>query len=252
MRSIGVVGIGQMGGALLKGFFKANFPQTRYLGYTRTIERATPLVELGLELLPSVEELTLASELIILAVKPAQAREVLQAMAPHLCSRQLVLSIVAGLTIGQLEDQIGGRCPVVRCMPNTPALVGRGLFGLAYGPKVQPSEQAWVEELLGALGWTVSLAEKQFAAFSALCGAGPAYLFSVMQALVQAGITLGFPAKKAREMVTHLVEGSALLAEASPEHLSALREAVCSPAGLTIFGVNELERRGLNGILLDA
>ena len=137
-------------------------------------------------------------------------------------------------------------------MPNTPALVGKGVFAFSFEEDATSESKAGLMELFGALGLCLELPEARFTAFSALIGAGPAYVFEMMQGLVQAGVTLGFQHKEARRMVAALFAGSARMAELNPAPLMQLRDEVCSPGGLTIAGVNQLDRAGLPGLLVDA
>ena len=250
-RVIGVIGCGNMGGALLQGFLQVAKENT-YLAYTRSTERLAPFEAMGVRRMSSAKELCACADLVVLAVKPGQVREVLESVSSDLDHQTLLLSIAAGVTLSDLTKMTQGRCPLIRCMPDTPALVGKGVFAFAFSSAVPATESEAILTLFGKLGCCFEFPEEKFAAFSALIGAGPAYVFSVMQALTQAGVTLGFGHAESRKMVEALFEGSAFLAMQSAEHLTALRDAVCSPAGLTIDGVNELDRRGLTGILVDA
>ena len=137
-------------------------------------------------------------------------------------------------------------------MPNTPALVGKGVFALCFDDKVPAQSKEDILSFFSQLGVCLELPESRFTAFSALIGAGPAYVFGMMQGLVQAGVTLGLGRKECRDMVAALFEGSAVMAARSDTPLMELRDQVCSPGGLTIAGVNVLDRAGLSGLLVDA
>ena len=162
----------------------------------------------------------------------------------------ILLSIAAGISLDALRSY-GANCQLVRCMPNTPAKVGKGVFAFAFDESIKEDLQAKIFDLFSGVGECFKMGEDKFPAFSALVGAGPAYVFAMMQALVQAGVTLGFGHSEARSMVEGLFEGSAIMAKLSSDHLMALRDQVLSPAGLTIFGTNTLDRAGLTGILVD-
>lgn len=253
MRTVGCIGCGNMGGAILGGLVDALGDSYAFAGHTRTPGRIAPLAAKGVRVKPDAHALARDSEIIILAVKPYQIAAVVEEILPALNSDKLLISIAAGVSLKRLKDLCRGASPMARCMPNTPALVGEGVFALCLEDEaLSQTSKDEVLALFGALGLCLPLTEAQFTAFSALVGAGPAYVFEMMRGLVQAGVTLGFPHQQARELVVALFAGSARLAGEREEHLMQLRDAVCSPAGLTIAGVNHLDRAGLAGLLVEA
>ncbi len=254
---IGCVGCGNMGGAILAGLARsAGQGQTdayALCGYNRTASRMRPLEEAGVQVMTSPLAVAENADIIILAVKPYQMREVVGQLRPALDANKVLVSVAAGITSNSLAQWAENACPVVRCMPNTPALVGMGVFALCLeDPKLSQNCKQSLLQVFGTLGQCVELAEEKFTAFSALIGAGPAYVFAMMQGLVQAGVTLGFTHTQSRQMVTALFAGSARMAEQDASPLGQLRDNVCSPGGLTIAGVNVLDRAGLTGLLVDA
>ena len=256
---IGCVGCGNMGGAILAGLARSgghSQGQTdayALCGYNRTASRMRPLEEAGVQVMTSPLAVAENADIIILAVKPYQMREVVGQLRPALDANKVLVSVAAGITSNSLAQWAENACPVVRCMPNTPALVGMGVFALCLeDPKLSQSRKQNLLQVFGTLGQCVELAEEKFTAFSALIGAGPAYVFAMMQGLVQAGVTLGFTHAQSRQMVTALFAGSARMAEQDASPLGQLRDNVCSPGGLTIAGVNVLDRAGLTGLLVDA
>ncbi len=254
---IGCVGCGNMGGAILAGLARsAGQGQTdayALCGYNRTASRMRPLEEAGVQVMTSPLAVAENADIIILAVKPYQMREVMGQLRPALDANKVLVSVAAGITSNSLAQWAENACPVVRCMPNTPALVGMGVFALCLeDPKLSQNCKQSLLQVFGTLGQCVELAEEKFTAFSALIGAGPAYVFAMMQGLVQAGVTLGFTHAQSRQMVTALFAGSARMAEQDASPLGQLRDNVCSPGGLTIAGVNVLDRAGLVGLLVDA
>ena len=253
-RTIGCIGCGNMGGAILAGFAdRLGDKGYSFCGCNRTPERMRPLADKGVRVMPDVLETARKSDVLLLAVKPYQVAAVLEEMRPALDGGKVLVSVAAGVSLKSLREAVGGQCPVVRCMPNTPALVGEGVFALCFeDPALDREGKLELLELFGVLGLCLEMPEARFTAFSALIGAGPAYVFEMMQGLVQAGVTLGFQHKEARRMVAALFVGSARMAEQSPAPLMQLRDEVCSPGGLTIAGVNHLDRVGLLGQLVDA
>ena len=231
--SIGCVGCGNMGGAILAGLAASSLDCTLY-GHTRTAARMAPLEAAGVTRLDSARELARKARYVVMAVKPYQIEALLAEMAPEFGPDTVVISVAAGISIARLQAAVGGRCPVVRCMPNTPALVGKGVFALCFDDKVPAESKEDILRFFSQLGVCLELPESRFTAFSALIGAGPAYVFGMMQGLVQAGVTLGLGRKECRDMVAALFEGSAVMAARSDTPLMELRDQVCSPGGLTI------------------
>ena len=220
-KRIGCIGCGNMGGAILGGL--AEVPGLELYGYNRTPQRLEPLCAKGVTAVPDI---------------------------PGIAARCDIL--VIGVTLHDLRDAVQGRCHVVRVMPNTPALVGAGVFGIQEDPALPKDVFAMILDLFGLLGSTIVLPEKKFNAFMALVGCGPAYVFHFMDALAEAGVTMGFTRQEALELVTQLVLGSAKLAALPGSHPAILREQVCSPAGVTIAAVNHLDRTAVRGHLIDA
>lgn len=248
---IGCIGCGHMGGAILGGF-ASRAPYPLY-GYDAHSEALVPLTPRGVRAASSITELVRAADLIITAVKPHQTAKVLREAAPALNEDKLVLSVAAGVTLRALHAAVDGKCPVVRAMPNTPALVGAGVFALCFDDAdVQPEHKRFLLKLFATIGLPLELPEAQITAFSALVGAGPAYAFYVMDALVRAGMTMGFTGADAKRMVLALMEGSVHMAAQSPHSLGDLMYQVCSPAGITIDAVNHLERNAAGQHLVDA
>ena len=249
--TVGCIGCGNMGGAILAGL--ARNGGYALCGYNRSPERMTPLQKLNVKSMPNALAVAQASDILIVAVKPYQVESVLRDLHPVLNKEKVLVSIAAGITLQRLTSAVQNACPVVRCMPNTPALVGKGVFALCFeDSSISASQQSGVRHLFDTLGTCVELPENKFTAFSALIGAGPAYVFAMMQGLVQAGVTLGFQQREARQMVTSLFGGCSEMAQCDAKPLMQLRDDVCSPAGLTIAGVNVLDRAGLTGLLVDA
>ena len=167
---------------------------------------------------------TLDCDVLVIGVKPYLVGGVLAEALPSLKPETVVISIAAGVTLHDLRDAVQGRCHVVRVMPNTPALVGAGVFGIQEDPALPKDVFTMILDLFGLLGSTIVLPEKKFNAFMALVGCGPAYVFHFMDALAEAGVTMGFTRQEALELVTQLVLGSAKLAALPGSHPAILRE----------------------------
>lgn len=251
-KTLGCIGCGNMGTAILRGL--AGRDGLRLLGSdldTARLERLKK--EIGLEPVGPVKEIAKQSDYLLVAVKPHQVRELLKGISPHLSRNVALISIAAGLTQKQLKDWSSGSCPVVRVMPNTPAMVAKGVFALCLeDPDLSKDQRAFVLDMFTPLGQVHELPESMFDAFTAVAGSGPAYVFYFMEAVVEAAVALGIPRGPATDMVKGLFSGSAALAEQSEEHLSVLREMVTSPAGTTIAATNLMDVRAVRGAIIDA
>lgn len=249
MTRLQIVGGGRMGEALIGGVIAAGWATSSDLRIVeanpaRRIELSSRFA--GAEIVAGVGR----ADGTIIAVKPGDVPAVVADVTSADGGR--ILSIAAGVTIAQLEAVAGEGVPVVRAMPNTPALIGAGASAIAGGSAAGDADLAWAESLLGAVGVVVRVTERQLDAVTGLSGSGPAYVFLVAEAMVDAGVTAGLPRDLATTLAYQTLLGSArLLAEgdASP---ADLRAAVTSPGGTTAAGVAVLERRAVRAAVVDA
>jgi pyrroline-5-carboxylate reductase len=182
------------------------------------------------------------ADVVVLAVKPQSLPQVLPLLARRVPERALVISIIAGAKISRIADGLSHPA-VVRSMPNTPAQIGQGITVWTAAPSVSKGQRAQAKALLGALGAEVCVEEERYLnAATALSGSGPAYVFLFMEALVDAGIQLGFTPETAKQLVLQTVKGSAAYAAASSKSLAALREQVTSPGGTTAEALRSFEK----------
>jgi pyrroline-5-carboxylate reductase len=252
MVQLAVLGGGRMGEALVSGLRDAGWdlgsiaiaevdPERR-----RVLEERFP----GARVVPSPAWAVADADVIVVAVKPADVAAVLAASAEVLTADALVVSLAAGVTLAVLEGHAPDR-PIVRAMPNTAALVGHGAAAIAAGRHATPAHLETAAGILGAVGTVVHLPEEHLDAVTALSGSGPAYLFLVAEALVEAGVLAGLTRDVADDLVRQTFLGAAHLL-AGPESPSALREAVTSPGGTTAAALRVLEARGVRAAFLDA
>jgi pyrroline-5-carboxylate reductase len=185
-------------------------------------------------------------------VKPQDIDTLLAEMAPVVEARHVVVSVAAGVTTTHLERALPDGVAVVRCMPNTPALVDQAMTAIAGGAHADDEHLAVAESLLAAVGRVVRVPESQLDAVTALSGSGPAYFFYLVEAMIDAGILLGLPRTLAAELIVQTAVGSATMLRDSGEHPVQLREAVTSPGGTTIAAIRELEVHGVRAALLAA
>lgn len=252
MKTLGIIGAGNMGSALIQGWEQDQSLCLKV--YDKEPDKLRAMTE-QYRIIPCnySQEAVLGCECILVGVKPLQIKEVLTEIAASLGPDQCLISIAAGIPQKKLTQWIQGKCPVVRVMPNTPALIGSGVFGLCFDDhNLADFHKGLIRSLFQKLGSVHVLEESLFDAFTALIGSGPAYVFYFLEGLIEAGVTLGLTRSETTEMVIRLFSGSVSLVEKSHMSISQLREQVCSPAGTTITGVNELDRRGVRGAIIDS
>jgi pyrroline-5-carboxylate reductase len=197
-------------------------------------------------------EAAVATDGAVLAVKPADAAEACRQVMGAAAGAGRVLSIMAGVPIARLQEWLGGDVPVVRAMPNTPALVGAGAAAIAAGPSATEADLDWAEGVLSAVGAVERVPEKLLDAVTGLSGSGPAYVFLVAEALIEAGVLNGLPRSTAGVLAVQTLLGSARLLAESGDTPEALRAAVTSPGGTTAAGLRVLENRAVRSAFLEA
>jgi len=191
-----------------------------------------------------------AGEGAVIAVKPADVEAACRAVASAGTGR--ALSIAAGVPLARLEDWLGADVPVVRAMPNTPALVGCGAAAIAAGTAAGDDDLAWAEEVLSAVGTVERVDERLLDAVTGLSGSGPAYVFLLAEALIDAGVHAGLARPVSRALVVQTLLGSARLLAESGDEPEGLRAAVTSPGGTTAAGLRALEARAVRSAVLEA
>jgi pyrroline-5-carboxylate reductase len=251
--NLALLGGGRMGEALLGGLIDAGWePETISIAEIdpdrrRHLEEQFP----GTRVVPSPAWAVADAGLIVVAVKPGDVVDVLDSCSTSLPEGALLLSIAAGVTIDTLETAAPDR-PVVRAMPNTAALVRKGAAAISAGTLATDADLAACEQVLGAVGVVVRVPETALDAVTGLSGSGPAYVFLVAEALIEAGVLEGLPREIAITLVRQTLLGSATLLAEGDETPEALRAAVTSPGGTTAAGLRELEDHGMRSAILAA
>lgn len=246
---VGIIGLGNMGGAIANGL--AAFEDIKISGYDP--DRAKILGLPGISEAIDCASLTRENEYIILAIKPNLMAQVVREITPTLGEDKCLVSIAAGVRAENISKYCASACPVIRVMPNTPALVKKGVFAVCLDDARLTNEQKnFALGLFERLGSTHVLAENYFDAFTALIGSGPAYVYYFLESLIDAGVTMGLPRKEASNMVTSLFSGSTAMLEEQGKHPTLLKEAVTSPGGTTIAGLNEMEKNGVKSAIIRA
>jgi len=248
--SIAFVGGGNMAASLVGGLLAAGMSPERIRVAEPDARRRAFLAErYGVETLADNARAVAGVEVVVLAVKPQVLASVARALAPALDHRPLVLSVAAGIRTDALQRWLGAGVPVVRAMPNTPALVGSGASGLYAPPEVGEALRERAESVMRAVGVVVWVdTEARMDAVTALSGSGPAYILRVMEAMEAAGVALGLTPEDARLLTLETAFGTAKLALESGEPVAELRRRVTSPGGTTEAALKVLEAGGLGGL----
>jgi pyrroline-5-carboxylate reductase len=250
---LAILGGGKIGEALLSGLLRGG---TLHIDDVVVVEKHEPrAVELrdkyGVATL-DVATAAAHADTILIAVKPQDINALLAELHDHVGPRHVVVSVAAGITTARIERALPEHVAVVRCMPNTPALVDQAITAISPGQHADDDHLAVADRLLSAVGRVVRVPESQLDAVTALSGSGPAYFFFLVEAMIDAGILLGLPRTLAAELIVQTAIGSSIMLRDSGEHPVQLREAVTSPGGTTIAAIRELENHGVRAALLAA
>jgi len=249
--ALALLGGGVMGEALLAAALRGGLDPATVIVAEPDPARAADLSERhGVTTAPA-EAAVAGADTVLVALKPGVVPGVMTQIAAHLAPGALVVSVAAGLPIATYESRLPAGTPVVRVMPNTPALVGKGASALAGGPHATEEHLARAEALLAPAGLVLRVAEKDLDAVTAISGSGPAYVFYLIAALTEAGVLLGLTRDQAARLAVATFDGAATMA-AGGDHPVLLRERVSSPGGTTVAALAELDRRGVRGALIDA
>ncbi|RYE74743.1 MAG: pyrroline-5-carboxylate reductase, partial [Myxococcales bacterium] len=239
--TVAIIGAGVMGETLLSGLVRAGTPAAELVVCEKRTDHADYLrTTYDVRVVDSLADVTDA-DTVALVVKPQDMGDVLRELAPQLRAGQLLVSLAAGITTAWIEERVPEGVAVVRVMPNTPALVDEGMAAISAGTHCDTAHLDRAEQMLSATGKVVRVPERQQDAVTAISGSGPAYLFFVVEAMIEAGVHLGLPRTTATELVVQTVVGSATLLCETGEHPTVLRERVTSPGGTTAAAIRELE-----------
>lgn len=251
-QSLGILGVGTMGEVLIKGIqSSALSKQYKIMGSTRTAESAAEIARThGIDCGPDNGAVAKKCDILILAVKPHQAEKVLKEIAPSLRKNQLLISICAALSLAQLREWSGGKCALVRAMPNTPAIVGEGMTVLCPSADLAKADLERTEAIFGTVGKVAQLEESLMDGATGLSGCGPAYVFLMIEALSEAGVKMGIARKTSTLLAAQTLLGAAKMVLERGDHPAALKDEVTTPAGCTIDGLMALEEGKLRVTLI--
>jgi pyrroline-5-carboxylate reductase len=252
---LAVIGTGQMGGALVRGWAKAGTlpgANVRLFDVRREAARALA-AETGAVACEAAEDAVRGADAVLLAVKPYFIADTLRALRDHLPFSALLVSIAAGVPLAKLEGPAPtAETPVIRVMPNTPALVGEGASAYCRGKNATEAHAQFVATLFSAVGRCVEVTEPQIDAVIGVAGSAPAYFYLIVEALTDGGVRAGLPRDVARTLAAQTMLGAAKMVLETGEHPMALKDAVTTPGGTTIAALGVLESAGIRGTLMDA
>ncbi len=253
-RTVGFLGAGNMGEALIKGLVVANVVPAKSV-YSADVrgERLTELAkQFGIQAAADNSDLVSRCDVVILAVKPQIMEPVLREIAPAVTRQKLLISIAAGVSTAKIRAMLNRDARLIRVMPNTPALVLEGVTAIAKGQHLEPGDLDTASEIFKAVGRVVILDEDLMDAVTGLSGSGPAYVAVVIESLADGGVRMGLDRITAMTLATQTVLGAAKLLLETGLHPGALKDMVSSPGGTSIAGVAALEEGGIRTTLIKA
>jgi pyrroline-5-carboxylate reductase len=253
-RTVGFLGAGNMGEALIKGLLAANLVPAEAIHATDVrLERLKELNrQYGIQISSDNAELIRHADIVILAVKPQIMDAVLTEIAPAVTRRKLLISIAAGVSTAKIRALLHKDARLIRVMPNTPALVLEGVTAVAKAEGLEADDLETAGEIFSAVGRVVVLGEELMDAVTGLSGSGPAYIAVVIESLADGGVRMGLDRITAMTLATQTVLGAATLLRETGLHPGAVKDMVCSPGGTSIAGIAALEEGGIRTTFIKA
>lgn len=251
---IGFIGLGNMATAMIGGILKKELVSADEIYGADAFKGAAKKAKdtLGINTLENNAEVVKKSDIVVLSVKPQFYETVIAEIKEHVSAEQIVITIAPGKTLSWLKDKFGKNIKIVRCMPNTPALVGEGCTGVCHNEFVTPEELEKVLEILRSFGVASVVPENLMDVVVGVSGSSPAYVFMFIEAMADAAVADGMPRAQAYEFAAQAVYGSAKMVLETKKHPGELKDMVCSPAGTTIVAVKELEKQGFRSAVMEA
>jgi len=253
MVRLGILGLGNMGEAIVGALVGSGFNRKDLMAFEIKKERAEVVAKrYRVSVAANGKDLAEKAQSVLLAVKPQDARVLLESIAPALKKEKLVISIMAGVTTSTILSMAQKPLKVIRVMPNIAAKVGEGALGITSNDLVTEKELGEMKKLLSPIGRIVEVREDLMDAVTALGGSGPAFLLSFLEAMIDGGVNVGLPRDKATTLAIQTIKGTIAMLEAEKLHPSLMKEMVTSPGGTTIAGLVHLEENGFKGIVMKA
>lgn len=253
MKKIGIIGMGNMGEAILKALLKNGTQKTSILCAEAKSARADCIAKTyQVKCYADPKEIVKKAEYLVLAVKPQDSKSVLQSIATQFTDKKVLISIMAGITTSNILSLVGKAVKVVRIMPNICVKVGEGAMGLTSNKIVMPEEVEEVKTMFSSMGKTVEVGEELMDAVTALGGSGPAFVLLFLEAMIDAGVKLGMPRDKSTTVSSQVIKGTIKMLEAESLHPTIMREMITSPGGTTIAGLATMEQGAFKGTIIRA
>ncbi|MEI7473610.1 MAG: pyrroline-5-carboxylate reductase [bacterium] len=252
MKKIGFIGAGKMAQAIINGVLKSNFTKTENI-YTFEPDLNTVKAlkhNLEINFCKNNNEVVQNSDIIIICVKPHFVETVLKEINGSLNKNKIIVSIAAGVSTKKMEQSIDSGIPVVRVMPNTPALVGEGMSALCKGKYCSDETLSYIKELFSKLGRAIEVEEKFINAVTGISGSGPAFMYLIIEALADGGVKLGLRKDVALELAAQTALGAAKMILETGKHPSILKDEVTTPAGTTAEGLYSMEKDNIRASLI--
>lgn len=251
---IGFIGLGNMARAMIGGMLKDNIVAPEdILGSARTEATGERMKkEFGIGIRENNRQVAREAQVLILAVKPVFLPDVIEEIREDVDDGKLIISIAAGKSLSWLAGEFKKDVKLIRCMPNTPALVGEGCTGICCNPLVTKEEKDFCLKLTESFGRANLVPERLMDAVGGVSGSSPAFIFLIIEAMADGAVLSGMPRKQAYEFAAQSVLGSAKMVLETGKHPGELKDMVCSPGGTTIEGIRVLEERGMRAAVMDA
>ncbi|NPA51405.1 MAG: pyrroline-5-carboxylate reductase [Aquificae bacterium] len=253
MYKIGIIGVGNMGEAILRAIIdKTSIKKSQIVAFDidkqklKTIEKNYQIKT------TNTPKTVTKAKYIFVVVKPKDYKTTLDTLKKYLSKENVLISVIAGIKIENIKKIIKKEIPIVRIMPNTPMLIGEGTIGVTFDKNVKSQQRKYLSELFSKLGETIFVDEEIIDTVTGLSGSGPAYVFTFIDAMAQGGVKMGLSYEDALKLAVQTVIGSAKMIKELNQHPSVLRDKVTSPAGTTIYGLHELEKKGLKDAVISA
>lgn len=252
LQKIAIIGGGNMGGAIARGIVKSGITKPGHIAITRRNAAALkPWKEDGYAVTTNNNEAVDGADVVVFAVKPYQIADVISAVRPSLKKEVVAISIATGVSVDQLTAMLGQNVAAVRVMPNTAAEVGESLTAIVAGPYVSQPQLEVVERIFSALGLAIVVDEAQMPALTALASCGIAHALRYVRACQESAIEMGLKADVAAEVIAQTVKGAAQLILTNHSHPEVEIDKVCTPAGVTIAGINAMEHAGFTHAVME-
>jgi pyrroline-5-carboxylate reductase len=253
-KTIGVIGAGHIGAAVIGGLIKAKLTSPKNIIASRRSESS--LAELaktfGIHTTTDNKKVAKASDIIVLAIKPMNARDVLTEIKEEVTSSKVIISVMAGIKTSFINSFLGVECPVIRTMPNTPVMVDSGATAISKGKFASEEDLKIANTIFKSIGTVEVVPENLLDAVTGLSGSGPAYIYMVIEAMTDGGVKMGIPRQIAFKLAAQTVYGAAKLVIETGKHPAILKDEVTTPGGTAIAAVAELEMHGLRTMLINA